>query len=196
MKYGAFWFLDPMLFKDDEIHRSCIGKLREEISRSHEDFIKQHRDKYDEPDWPPSWKTMEVASFGTLSKLYSNIADNEIKKVVSKSFQLPSYPFLENWMKCAAVLRNCCAHHARLWNRRFSIIPKYPAHLPGKWIVRPLRRPEKLYGQLCCLAYLEQSINPNSGLKDNVIALLSNHPEIDSKAMGFQENWEEQPLWK
>lgn len=196
MKHGAFWFLNSELFKNDEIYRTCIGKLREELSRSHEEFIKEHRDKYDKPDWPPSWKTMEVASFGTLSKLYSNIVYNDIKKVISRSFKLPSYPFLDNWMKCAAVLRNCCAHHARLWNRRFSVIPKYPLHLPGKWIGHPLRRPEKLYGQLCCLAYLEQSIFPNSQLKDNILALLSNYPDIDIKAMGFQENWKEQPLWK
>lgn len=196
MKYGAFWFLDSALFKDAEIHQSCIEKLKEEIARSHEEFIKEHNDKYDEPDCPPSWKTMEVASFGTLSKLYSNIADNEIKKIISRSFQLPSYLFLENWMKCAAVLRNCCAHHARLWNRRFSVIPKYPANLPGRWIATPLRRPEKLYGQLCCLAYLEQSIQPNNSLKRNILELMSGHPEIDLNAMGFQKDWQEQPLWK
>lgn len=105
MKHGAFWFLSPLLFKDESIHRSCVSKLREELCRSHEDFIKEHRDKYNEPDCPPSWKTMEVASFGTLSKLYSNLADNEIKKVISRSFQLPSYPFLENWKEQS------------LWNR-------------------------------------------------------------------------------
>ena len=31
MKYGAFWFLDSALFKDAEIHQSCIEKLKEEI---------------------------------------------------------------------------------------------------------------------------------------------------------------------
>ena len=35
MKYGAFWFLDSALFKDAEIHQSCIEKLKEEIARSH-----------------------------------------------------------------------------------------------------------------------------------------------------------------
>lgn len=196
MKYGAFWFLDFTLFKDTDIHKSCIEKLKEEISRSHEDFIKEHNDRYDEPDCPPSWKTMEVASFGTLSKLYSNLADTEIKKVISRSFKLPSYLFLENWMKCTAVLRNCCAHHARLWNRRFSVIPKYPVNLPERWIATPLRRPEKLYGQLCCLAYLEQTIYPNSSLKRNILALMSDHPEIDFNAMGFQSDWQTQLLWE
>ncbi|MCM1071995.1 MAG: Abi family protein [[Clostridium] fimetarium] len=196
MKYGAFWFLDSALFKDAEIHQACIEKLKEEIARSHEEFIKEHNDKYDEPNCPPSWKTMEVASFGTLSKLYSNIADNEIKKIISRSFELPSYLFLENWMKCAAVLRNCCAHHARLWNRRFSVIPKYPANLPRQWIATPLHRPEKLYGQLCCLAYLGQSIQLNNSLKRNILDLMSDYPEIDLNAMGFQSDWQEQPLWK
>lgn len=195
MKYGAFWFLDPMLFKNKNIHESCVEKLREEIARSHEEFVIEHYNKYDSPNCPPSWKTMEVASFGTLSKLFSNLADTDIKKVISRSFQLPSYVFLENWMKCAAVLRNCCAHHARLWNRRFSVIPRYPANLPGEWIVTPLRRPEKLYGQLCYLAYMEQSIHPNSQLKRSLINIMSKHPEISLNAMGFQLDWQEQPLW-
>lgn len=165
------------------------------IARSHEEFVIEHYNKYDSPDCPPSWKTMEVASFGTLSKLFSNLANTDIKKVISRSFQLPSYVFLENWMKCAAVLRNCCAHHARLWNRRFSVIPKYPANLQGEWIVTPLRRPEKLYGQLCYLAYMEQSIHPNSQLKRSLINIMSKHPEISLNAMGFQLDWQEQPLW-
>ncbi len=196
IKHGAFWFLNPSLFKDKEMHKDGIRKLKEELKRSHEDFINEYRDKYTEPECPPSWKTMEVASFGTLSKLYSNLSDNEVKKEISRGFQLPSYLFLENWMKCAAVLRNCCAHHARLWNRRFSVIPKYPVNLPGKWIASSPRRPEKLYGQLCCIAYLEQSIFPNSNFKDRVRTLMATHPETDLKAMGFEENWHREALWR
>lgn len=93
MRHGAFWFLNPSLFKYKDIHGSCIGKLREELSRSHEDFIKEHLSKYDEPDCPPSWKTMEVASFGTLSKLYSNIADNNIKNNNLPKFSIAFLPF-------------------------------------------------------------------------------------------------------
>lgn len=196
MKYGAFWFLNVDLFKDKNLHRTCLSKLKEEVTRSHEEFIKDHFVKYDESPFPPSWKIMEVASFGTLSKLYSNLADNQIKKQISCSFGLPSYLFLENWMKCAAVLRNCCAHHARLWNRRFSTIPKYPKHLPEAWMTVPLRRPEKIYGQLCCIAYLEQSITPNTDFKARLIHLLSLNPDISLRAMGFPEDWLSQSLWK
>lgn len=195
LKYGAFWFADASLFKDKSIHKGCLEKLSEEARRTHEEYIREHFLKYDESPFPPSWKILEVASFGTLSKLYGNLSDIDVKKEVSRSFGLPSYPFFENWMKCAAVLRNCCAHHARLWNRRFSVIPKYPRHLPNPWIIRPLTRPEKIYGQLCCLAYLEQSIYPNSGFGGKLKQLMSRSPMVDVKAMGFAEGWASEPLW-
>ena len=69
--------------------------------------------KYDEPSLPPIWKTMEVVSFGTLSKLYCNFSDVDVKKAVAHSFGLPQYLYLETWTKCIAVLRNLCAHHPK-----------------------------------------------------------------------------------
>ena len=175
LKYGAFWFMDTRLFKNEKI---------------------LHFKKYDEPSLPPVWKTMEVISFGTLSKLYCNFNDTGVKKQVAKSFGLPQYLYLESWMKCASVLRNYCAHHARLWNRRFPIMPQLPKRLPLKWIDTSHIRPIKLYAQLCSLAYLEQSINPNSQFKSGIKTLLSNTPQTTLKAMGFPANWREEPLWK
>ena len=57
-------------------------------------------------------------------------------------------------------------------------------------------RPIKLYAQLCCLAYLEQSIHPKSDFKEKVIALFYDKPQTIIKAMGFPANWQEEPLWK
>lgn len=195
LKYGAFWFMDVRLFKDEGIFANCLENIQKEVNRSNEDFLKDHFKKYDDPSLPPVWKTMEVISFGTLSKLYCNFNDTGVKKQVAKSFGLPQYLYLESWMKCASVLRNYCAHHARLWNRRFPIMPQLPKSLPLQWIGTKCIRPIKLYGQVCCLAYLEQSINPNSQFKSRIKALLSNTPQTISKAMGFPANWREEPLW-
>lgn len=49
-----------------------LAVIRKEVSRSHDDFIMEHFRKYSEPDLPPVWKTLEVISMGTLSKLYAN----------------------------------------------------------------------------------------------------------------------------
>lgn len=196
LKYGAFWFMDVRLFKNESIFATCLENIQKEVNRSNEDFLKEHFKKYDEPSLPPVWKTMEVISFGTLSKLYCNFNDTGVKKQVAKSFGLPQYLYLESWMKCASVLRNYCAHHARLWNRRFPIMPQLPKRLPLKWIGTNCIRPIKLYAQLCCLAYWEQSINPNSQFKSGIKTLLSNTPQATLKAMGFPANWREEPLWK
>ena len=196
LKYGAFWFMDVRLFKNESIFAACLENIQKEVNRSNEDFLKEHFKKYDEPSLPPVWKTMEVISFGTLSKLYCNFNDTGVKKQVAKSFGLPQYLYLESWMKCASVLRNYCAHHARLWNRRFPIMPQLPKRLPLKWIGTNCIRPIKLYAQLCCLAYWEQSINPNSQFKSGIKTLLSHTPQTTLKAMGFPVNWREEPLWK
>ena len=196
LKYGAFWFMDAGLFKDKSIFRNCLENIQKEVSRSNEDFLKEHFTKYDIPSLPPVWKTMEVVSFGTLSKLYGNFSDTEVKKEVARSFGLPQYLYLESWMKCAAVLRNYCAHHARLWNRRFPIMPHLPKKLPLEWIGISALRPMKLYAQLCYLAYMEQSICPNSDFKEGIIALLCDKSQTITKAMGFPKNWQEEPLWK
>lgn len=195
LKYGAFWFMDVRLFKDKSIFQNCFENIQKEVSRSNEDFLKEHFAKYDDPSLPPVWKTMEVVSFGTLSKLYCNFCDTDVKKKVARSFGLPQYLYLESWMKCAAVLRNYCAHHARLWNRRFPIMPHLPQRLPLAWIGISTLRPMKLYAQLCYLAYLEQSICPNSDFKEEIIALLRDKPKTLTKTMGFPTNWQSEQLW-
>lgn len=196
MKYGAFWFLNSSLFKDKDIYDNSIANLRNELGRSKEDFIQEHFDKYNTPDCPPVWKTLEVVSFGTLSKLYCNMRDAHVKKLVAKDFNLPQYLYLESWIRSASVLRNCCAHHARLWNRRFPIIPKLPQSLPLEWISTQHIKPIKLYAQLCYIAYMEQSITPNSNFRDELISLLSDKPQLILRAMGFPNEWRNEPLWQ
>lgn len=84
LKYGAFWFMDVRLFKDEGIFANCLENIQKEVNRSNEDFLKEHFKKYNDPSLPPVWKTMEVISFGTLSKLYCNFNDTGVKKQVAK----------------------------------------------------------------------------------------------------------------
>lgn len=195
MKHGAFWFMNASLFSDTEIFNKCFSSLQNEVGRSKEDFLLEHFKKYDSPPMPPVWKTMEVASFGTLSKLFCNMADVSVKKAVAKSFGLPQYKYLESWIRSITVLRNCCAHHARVWNRRFPWKPQLPQKLPLEWIDVSKILPIKLYAQLSTILYLEQSIASNSSIKNRLQVLLSRQPQSKLKAMGFPEDWRKQMLW-
>lgn len=55
---------------------------------------------------------------------------------------------------------------------------------------------EKLYAQLCCVAYLIDAIQPHNTFKQKLKALLSEHPIVDVAAMGFPKLWHNEPLWK
>lgn len=153
------------------------------------------QNSYTAPSFPPAWKTLEVVSFGTLSKLFCNFKDNSVKKKVAKEFLLPQYLYLENWIKCIAVLRNACAHHARIWNRRFPTMPIMPKYLPSQWVITGNFRPNKLYPQLCCLAYLEQSIAANGSFSKRLLKLIDKSESVNTRSMGFPQEWKNEPLW-
>ncbi len=196
MRYGAFWFMERSLFIDEDIYEGCLNNLRGELSRSREDFIREHFEKYDSPDFPPVWKTFEIASFGTLSKFYCNMKDGEVKNKVANDFGLPRYVFLESWVKCASSLRNNCAHHARMWNSRFPQIPRIPERLPFLWISNRRFPPVKLYAHLCYLAYMDMSINPNGDFRSEMVRLLLMKPYNILRSMGFPADWHNEPLWQ
>ena len=195
MTHGAFWFMDAAKFISRGIYQTCLDSIKTELARSKEEFLQEHFAKYDSPSMPPVWKTLEVVSFGNLSKLYANMKDTEVKKQVARSLGLPQYLYLESWMRSLTVLRNCCAHHGRAWNRRYPAMPQLPQRLPLAWVETQHVRPMKLYAQLCTLLYLEHSITPNSQIKNRLLDLFAKYPTISLKQMGFPRDWKSQPLW-
>lgn len=196
IKYGAFWFMGEHLSENLALFDENLSHISKELKRSREDFISEHFTKYTSPLFPPAWKTLEVVSFGTLSKLLENFSDKHVKKAIARVFNLPQHIYLESWIKCIAVLRNCIAHHSRIWNRKFPLKPQLPLRLNGMWVDCSKVERTKLYAQLCCLAYLQNHIHPDNDFKQQLKSLLQNHPNVDVAAMGFPINWRNEPLWK
>lgn len=194
--YGAFWFTNKSLFSKVTIFSKCLSNIEEELKRSKEDFLIEHFARYDNPPYPPAWKTLEVSSFGTLSKLYCNLTDNNLKKQIARELGLPQHLYLESWIKSLSVLRNCIAHHARIWNRKYPWKPQIPKKLQSPWIYDITISHEKLYAQLCCIVYLLNAIDPNNDFKQSLKALLSKYPIVDISAMGFPKLWYNEALWK
>lgn len=197
IKYGPFWFMDENLFRDKEKYTDNFNCIIREIRRSKEDFIIEHLNKYDIPPYPPAWKTIELCSFGTLSKLYYNFSDNKIKKRIAHQFNLPNHVVLESWLRSFTLLRNYCAHHARLWNRLFNASPQLNVKLRGQWIVNQEINSNKLYALLCCIVYCLDTLTLSKGdeFKRDLKLLFSTCTSVDTKAMGFTDEWEREPLW-
>lgn len=196
LKYGAFWFMNPDLAVNVYYAEENLKRIKLEITRSKEDFIQEYFEKYDSPEFPPVWKTLETISFGLLSKLVDNLNDVQIQKDIARDFSLPQHIYLKSWMASCSVLRNLIAHHSRIWNRRFAVKPKIPKKLEGAWITSYNEAPVKLYPQLCCLAYLQNAIHPNNVFIKRLKELFRTNPNVDLKAMGFPDNWQSQPIWE
>lgn len=197
IKYNPFWFTDINLVSDGHLFVEHLSSVDREIRRSKEDFIKEHFTRYDQSAFPPAWKTLETVSFGTLSKLYENFAEKSDKKAIANDFGLPQHEFMNSWMESLTSLRNFCAHHSRIWNRRFALKPQMPKTLSnGKWLTDFSFQPDKIYPQLCCIAYLLNNIDPTNTFIVDFKALLTKYPTVNPSAMGFVNGWANEPLWK
>jgi len=104
-------------------------KLRSEVRRSRELFVTHFQRTYLEYPDLPIWMSCEIASFGSISKLYENMKRPE-QRAISNRYGLQPGD-LDSWLHSFVYLRNVCAHHARLWDKSLSITPSVP---PGhRW---------------------------------------------------------------
>ena len=68
----GFWFEDSSLFSNINLHAKTLQNISDEYNRSDEQFVKAFKRKYSDP-LPPSWMTLEITSFGTMSILYQQL---------------------------------------------------------------------------------------------------------------------------
>ena len=195
LSHTAFWFMMPETATDKHKFTENLSTLERELQRSKEDFIKEHYAKYDKEGYPPAWKMLELVSFGCLTKLYFNFSDTSVKKRIARSYGVPQHEILESWMKAVNVLRNICAHHGRVWNRTMPVMPQLPATLRNTWIVDKPQIANRFYSVFCCLIYWLNAIEPQNTLVQDFKSLLQEYPNVDTDAMGFTENWKDDPFW-
>ncbi len=103
-------------------------KLRERARLSEDEQIRQLGEAHGKCPDLPIWAAMEVCPFGMLSEMYSGMARAE-RHAISDGYGLdPST--LASWLRSFVAVRNICAHHSRLWDRRISPALRIP-HLAG-----------------------------------------------------------------
>ena len=122
------------------------------------------------------------------------IKNKKIKKRIAQSFGLQVAPF-ESWLTVITVTRYSCCHHARVWNRVFSIRATMPVRMSRPWITLPTD-PLKVYFDMCIIKYFLDIISPNNDMLDKMNRLFATFPEIDKAALGFPVGWENEPLWQ
>lgn len=194
---GPHGYLNASLYTDRSLFHSNFGRLARDVGESRETFMKHYRAKYDEPVMPPVWMVAEIMSLGQLSRWYALLDSPSLRNAIAKPLGLHESVFVP-FVRHLATVRNTCAHHGRLWNRRFLInfkIPNQPTNL-AQSLVNPSPSPAAIYNTLVIMIFLIEHANPGSGWRGRLKAHLKSHPTSDAAAMGFPVNWESMPMWR
>lgn len=197
-----WWFENPAYFTSNRDHSESLKTIDRDLklNKKKEVFLEQHYLKYhSDPRRPPAWKTFEVLSLGTLSKLYGNLAARyKAKDLIAADFGTVNHTYFHSWMQDLTQIRNICAHHGRIWNKNLPGRPKLLPKPPNEWIknVPAVDEHHMLYIHLCCMKYLFNAVHPGNNFTYKLFVLLKHYPNIDLNALGMPKDWYKEPLWQ
>lgn len=192
-KFSAFGYLEKNSFHSSFKHEKWLIAVEEEIGRSRETFIKHYKDKYAQSKHFPIWMASEVFSFGRLSQLFSALHFKD-QKEIAKVYSLPRGVF-RSWIHMLVYTRNLCAHHSRLWNRVLAIKPAFPEK-SSLWNTPFKINNLKSIALFTVIHYLLKQVKSSFDYKERLIMLLKQNSFVDSRAMGFPDNWQEHEIWR
>lgn len=179
---GVFAYSDPRHFSRHFNHLKMMQGIADDERRSKEDFVTHYRTNYPAERFLPIWMVTELVSLGSLSRMYSGLT-RHTQRQISNVYGIPEGS-MKSWMHTLNYIRNACAHHNRLWNRKLAIRPLFPP----KWTYT-VPSQDRIYAVLLVIQYLLGVIAPHCRWKDRMISLLLAEPALHLQWMGFPQNW-------
>ncbi|HFH8898203.1 TPA: Abi family protein [Streptococcus agalactiae] len=184
LKYGNFGYKDlSNVGKYKNRYKEALNDLERETKRNRRSpFIKNFKDNYEGGEIP-LYAVIEVASFGTLSKMYKNMK-NEDKSKIAKVFHT-DYNYFESWIENFAYIRNICAHYGRLYGAKLTKSPK----LYKEYLKNNISN-NTIFATLVNLKIVSEEENYKKFYHD-LTALIARYENIELRHVGFKENWKE-----
>ena len=184
---------DPSFFKDKQRYWKNQSSIASEIARSNDVFIKHNFSNHDGA--VPLWATVEVMSFGTLSKViknldtgtaYNSLADNYKFQGAKGIMIRPSQGMLTSWIQSVSVMRNICAHNSRIYNRVINTAPQ----LIQTDKITPPARYNGLYQILLAMKYLRPTDDEWTSFVTELTGLLSQYASVvEISRLNFPVDW-------
>jgi len=184
LKYGNFGYKDlSNVGKYKNRYKEALNDLERETKRNRRSpFIKNFKDNYEGGEIP-LYAVIEVASFGTLSKMYKNMK-NEDKSKIAKVFHT-DYHYFESWIENFAYIRNICAHYGRLYGAKLTKSPK----LYKEYLKKNISN-NTIFATLVNLKIVSEEENYKKFYHD-LTELIARYENIELRHVGFIENWKE-----
>ena len=183
-KYDPLGYEDAINFNNRHDHAKFIAAIESEVKRNENVlFVKHHIKKYNGK--LPIWVAVELFSFGTLSRFFSDLKLPDQKILAKEMFGLDNR-IIRSWLHCGTGLRNICAHYGRLYFRELGALPLTP-----KKFTTPFDR--SLFSSIVMLMHMYPDIEKWNLIftypLEHVFSKYEN--VLDTKHMGFPDNWRE-----
>lgn len=177
--YDSHSYLNSAAFKDPASHISAIRSLSDVYEKSHDARAKHYRNTYGDPYLPAIWTLKEFLTFGRSSNLYRCLSGT-LRTTVAADFGVPSDEVFESWVTCMVDVRNICAHHDRLFNRKLQ---KQPKTLTSASI--PTAPKPKLKAILECLDYVMTARGAPVDIVARVGRIIAAYPQMQPAEAGY-----------
>ncbi len=185
----SHWYIRRELFSSTFNYNKFIETCKHEFACSKEIFIQHYRATYHTPELPPAWMMIELLTLGSWSILYENLINRHDKKQISDAFHLSPVE-MRSWLHCLTYIRNLCAHHARLWNRHFTIRPAIKPEY------KKFLSPNHTFSaQAAMINIFLKQITLSNTWAVKLSQLMTNNPFLKPERMGFYPDWDQEDFW-
>lgn len=170
-------------FNKDGFKKTMVLFEKEEQYYVDSLIVKHHKKNYSGK--MPLWVMFELMSFSNVSMLYSAMYISSQNRI-ARSLGIGSKT-LANHLHCMSVLRNKCAHAARLINTRYNP----PAKLSQKFLRdNPSVSNDSLFAYLKVLLYRLPSDDLRNEFKSKLFKLIEEYQDVvDLSLIGFPMNY-------
>lgn len=218
LAYGPYSYASPDYFSSWKDYPDCWKRVRKgskEASRNEalKNFFARDTDNH---DYPPLEIAMSFLEFGPLVYFFDYSAKETVRRPIVRTWGVDS-KLISSWMHALNHLRNDCAHHARIWNKRFFRLPQIPkATKDARWYYAYDEERGAWVPPLNCLAAesvitsdtiacflficrtLLRTLAPTSAWHERMTDFLLQAEKIgiDLAQMGLPQHWKSHPLWE
>jgi abortive infection bacteriophage resistance protein len=162
-------------------------------------FVTHYKRKYREPYMPPVWAVTEKMTMGELSKWFAATASNDVRTQIARDMGIPSKELLGSIIATLSYVRNLCAHHSRLWNRRLvkrlPKIKKYGADLVMN-AQDGSQTDNLIYNVMVVCLHMLRVQSPQTTYGARLTDLVETVTDSQRAAMGFPADWRARPIWQ
>ncbi|WP_420365755.1 Abi family protein [Curtobacterium sp. L3-7] len=174
-KFGPSWHVDPRAFRPGADLDALRAQFSSALDRSTDPATRRISAGRD-LDQVAFGMIAEQLSLGAISRI-AGLLDAHVARELAQTFRLPA-PTLRGTLQPVTHVRNCCAHHSRIWGTQLGVpTPKYRS--PPS-LIEPLSRtlPRSPYRSLVIISHMAESVRSDPVRTLELDQLLTEHRDL------------------